>query len=234
MPQAGELTTMVLLGVAGSVHCLGMCSGLVGCLGQRLRAQLLYQVGRLLTYAAGGALLAGVGASARASFQAATGPTLLLAAGGLMLLMGARLLIGEASTSSPWVRWLQVRLRAPMRHLLVAGGPLAALGLGAVTGLLPCGLLYVALLRAAASARPVEGAWLMGAFWLGTAPALAAVAALLPRLRASHSGLWRRLPAAAVLVLGLLTLWRAQDLHARTSGQVHAGVTCCEHCGGAR
>ena len=48
-------------------------------------------------------------------------------------------------------------------------------GLGLLTGLLPCGVLYAAFARAMATSSPWEGGLLMVAFWLGSVPLLATV-----------------------------------------------------------
>jgi hypothetical protein len=47
-----------------------------------------------------------------------------------------------------------------------------ALGLGLVWGWLPCGLVYSVLLIAATSAQPIQGAFVIIAFGLGTLPAM--------------------------------------------------------------
>jgi sulfite exporter TauE/SafE len=47
--------------------------------------------------------------------------------------------------------------------------------LGALLGFLPCGLLYAALVAAASTHAPIQGAAAMLAFGLGTVPALVAV-----------------------------------------------------------
>ena len=49
------------------------------------------------------------------------------------------------------------------------------LGLGLLTGLLPCGVLYVAFSRAVLAGSLPGGALVMAAFWLGTVPLLATI-----------------------------------------------------------
>jgi len=203
-PPGLDVLAMVLFGLLGSTHCLAMCSGFVACLGRQKRLGALYQGGRLLAYAALGGAAAALGAGTRL----AAGPFVLIAAGLLMVGMGLAMAAGGWNGAAgfvprgPLTRWPAGLLRRP--------SPQAAFGLGGLTGLLPCGLLYAAVTRAAASPGIPEGAALMAAFWLGTAPALVGVSLLGPlmgRLPLAHH--WPRLAGAAAVILGLLTLARA-------------------------
>jgi len=60
------------------------------------------------------------------------------------------------------------------RPLLSANSPLHAMGLGAVWGFLPCGLVYSALTWSVMHADAIKGAYLMGLFGLGTLPVMLA------------------------------------------------------------
>ncbi|MCA9002730.1 MAG: sulfite exporter TauE/SafE family protein, partial [Planctomycetes bacterium] len=90
---------------------------------------------------------------------------------------------------------------------------LGMVGLGLLNGLLPCGLVYVALAGAMAAGSASQGAVYMGLFGLGTVPMLLAIALggpcllrLVPRRQ-----LRLAVPAAALLV-GALFLVRGLDL----------------------
>lgn len=220
--SGADLGAVFLLGLLGSTHCMGMCSGFVACLGGRGGSQALYQAGRLASYVLAGALLATLGGTARHAWDAAGGRWLLLGAGAFMGVMGIRLWMGE-SVALP-----NRMIVAPLRRLLTKRSRGSAFGLGFLTGLLPCGLLYVALLRAAASARPLEGALLMAAFWLGTAPALVGVAALMPLLRSRGPRWWPRVAGVAVIALGILTASHALPT------PPPSGAPACAHCAGER
>ncbi|MEW6280535.1 MAG: sulfite exporter TauE/SafE family protein [Candidatus Eremiobacterota bacterium] len=194
---------LVLLGLVGSLHCLGMCSGFVLALKRRSG---WYQVGRLAGYATMGAILGGAGLAAAGLLGLRWWMGL---AGALMVLMGLGWLSLERARP---LAWLIPRVGPWVRN----AGPLAALTLGGMASLLPCGLLYVAYIRAAASASPAEGGALLASFWLGTLPALAAVAWLEPRLRGWAPRWWPRIAMATTVALGALTLYRAV-----------AGPACC-------
>lgn len=167
----------VLMGLAGAGHCLMMCGGLAGALGQHASWQrlLCYNSGRILSYAIAGALVA-------AAFSQLAGA----AANGLIYLrlLAALLLVLLGLYYGGW--WLA------LRHLEALGKPLwralqpiaqrsrtsnnqaAVLLAGMVWGWLPCGLVYSALSWAALSGSASSGAFYMVLFGLGTLPAMLA------------------------------------------------------------
>jgi sulfite exporter TauE/SafE len=200
-----EYAGLFLLGLLGSTHCLGMCSGFVLCLSARREGRpgrlAAYQAGRGLGYATAGALLGTLGLAHRSSAWP------LLVAALVMVVLGLGYL-GLWPRPAGWHlpgAWLGPGLAAFLRR----GSPWAALGLGLATGLLPCGLLYAALARAAAASGPVEGALVMLTFWAGTLPALVGVGVLGPWACRHQPGWWPRLAGAGAVLAGLLTAWRA-------------------------
>ena len=226
------LAAAFLVGLAGSVHCLGMCGGIAGALalgGQarhRVLVPLLNSGGRITSYALAGALAGGVGwilAGGAATGHAGHGghgdpggPGI----GTLLQLLTALLFIGiglsmlSRLTPLRFIEqagarlWRAVQPRAA--RLLPAGGPAGAWFAGMLWGWLPCGLVYTMLAAAAASGSPLRGAALMLAFGLGTTAAVAGAG------MAAGSGRWMqqrhrlRWPAGALLLLfGLWTGWEA-------------------------
>jgi sulfite exporter TauE/SafE len=152
------------LGLAGSLHCLGMCGPLSAALtGAPSAGRLaLYHGGRLSAYAALGWLAARLGTPLQPLIH---GPWLVLAAA-LPLLAYAL-----------WPRdWALPGLARALRSGLGAARTLPpaprALSLGLLTPLLPCGLLYAALAAALAAPAPLHGALWLLAFAAGTLPLL--------------------------------------------------------------
>ena len=211
------LTTAFLAGLLGSTHCLGMCGGIAAALGAagptggRPWVPLLYNFGRIASYCAAGAMagVAGVAAGGLL-FGTHAGDYLRLATAAAITFIGMSMAAGDAGRHG----WL----RAPQRWggslwrrlspLLYRSLPRAALprafGLGLLWGWLPCGLVYSALLAAAASGGAVRGSATMCAFGLGTVPAMAGVGYLSRRLpRPRPSG--RRLLGAAIVACGVWT-----------------------------
>jgi uncharacterized protein len=212
MPELATLASAFLLGLMGSTHCLGMCGGISAALGMAGRRRVLfalsYNLGRIACYAALGALAGGaialLGAGVR-EWLPAIGLVLRTAAGLLVIAMGlyvAGWWLGltrlEALGSRLWRRVQPLtRTLLPPRH---AG---AALALGALWGLLPCGLVYSSLSYAAVSGDSAHGAALMAAFGLGTGPAMLLTALGAQQLqRRLQQPLVRRCAGAVLIVFG--------------------------------
>jgi uncharacterized protein len=217
--------TAFLAGLLGGVHCVGMCGGIVGAItfglpreaqsdGLRLFAfHALYNLGRIFSYTLAGALMGGLGALLIQWVplqQAQQG--LLLVAGAFMILLGLYLggwwkILGRVERLGERV-WR--RLEPLGRRLLPVRTPGQALGVGALWGWLPCGLVYTMLINAVAAGGALQGAGLLLAFGLGTLPnllvmgMLVGAAAHLIQSRALH-----RVAGGLVVLFGVVTLWRA-------------------------
>lgn len=184
---AMALASALLMGLLGGAHCVVMCGGVVAMScsalsvtrrvrpGAQLPYLLAYNTGRIASYAMAGALAGALGstmASVGGAHHAQLG--LRLAAGVLMVAVG--LYIGGFARALKWIEHLGApiwRRIAPLgRRLLPVRSPIAALALGALWGWMPCGLVYSALVAAAASGSAVGGAATMAAFGMGTLPAL--------------------------------------------------------------
>ena len=179
----------LLMGLAGTPHCLAMCGpacGAVarGCGGARpTRALFTLQAGRLVSYAAGGAVVAG---SISALAQWAPGVAWLRPL--WLMLHLAALLVGLAMlVRARQPAWLGALGRVGVQPVALprngrAPARRAALPHAAFAGLLwvawPCGLLQSALLVAALASGPAAGAAVMTAFALGSGAGLAAGPAL--------------------------------------------------------
>ena len=213
-----ELTflTALLAGLFGSTHCLGMCGGLATALGtvsgRRSAGQtLLYQGGRLVSYATAGAMAGTLGAAAGFALAVPSWSALLRLGTALMvIIIGLDISLGTG-TATYWLRaperWggrLWRRL-APARRLPLPSAPhTRALLLGLLWGWLPCGLVYSVLLAAALAGSAAAGAFTMLGFGLGTLPAMSALTyagAWMPR----RDGLAARLLGALLVTCGLWT-----------------------------
>lgn len=221
------------LGLAGSVHCVAMCGGVASALDRigphHERAFVthgLYALGRLSSYAALGAA-AGFAGSTVADLAGSThGPQVQLitrlALGTLLIAFGATL------AGFPFLRRLETFGRSVWKHLKplarpLAGlpGPLRSVGLGALWGFLPCGMVYGALAVASLAGSSRHAAEFMIAFGAGTLPAVLATGLLADRF-------WRRigrrsLRRGAALAVSLCGVWViVGPLLSTTSHATHA------------
>jgi sulfite exporter TauE/SafE len=214
-------------GVAGSLHCVGMCGGfplaLAGAVSRRnLLRQFLYNLGRLNTLTFIGALSGGAGAA-----LVAAGPVhtiergLAIVGGGLMIVIGLEMvgLLAQLTTRGAVLAQATVGrlLAGPMRSRSLA----APVALGVFNAFLPCQLIYAFAARAASTASVGEGMLTMLCFGLGTVPAMLSLGVMQalarPRVRA-------RLSLASgflVIAFGLVTLLRGLDVFSHAGGHLH-------------
>lgn len=217
------LAAVFLAGLAGGAHCAAMCGPLVGIAcrargdgggGRRwLRHALAYNAGRIATYGIAGAITGAVGAGGLALRGEPLTQQTLLAVMSVSLIVLAAYLAGVA----PLVRGIEAagavawrRIAPHSRRFLPASTPARAFGLGLVFGWLPCGMVYVALIAALATAHPLHGALVMTAFGLGTLPNLLAIAAWYRYAAAWAKGRAARALVAAVIAgVGIFGLAKA-------------------------
>lgn len=237
MDPAAIVGSAFVLGLAGSAHCVGMCGGIAGALTQISPAarpfegalrSLLQSTGRVASYAVAGAL-AGAFGEALLPIGRASGPWLRLALGLAIVLFGIQLArSGRAAPALERLGQVVWRRAAPLLRRI--GRPEHAwqhLALGAVWGWLPCGLVYSALLLAAASGGPRTGALALAAFGLGTLPAVLAAAGfgrLLARIGGGAS--LRRTAGVLLVVFGLWSIlgpWAMQQAHGGAHGGAQVG-----------
>lgn len=206
----------MLGGLLGSSHCVGMCGGFAAIVGLHTgsvvgnaRAQLVYSLGRLMSYATLGAVAGFAGQRLVSSLpQMINVPALLCLTAGLFLLREGLLAsglirrrVGGTSTTGCLLGPLfSTILRTPgARNTFVAG---------IVTGLLPCGLVYAFVSLAASSGDLLSGLTLMLAFGAGTIPLMVLTGCGASLLSwAAQQRLWQ-FAAWSVMITGLLTLGR--------------------------
>ena len=177
MISSTEAIAALGLGLAGAGHCLGMCGGIAAAinLGGKSSAgtTVAYHGGRLVSYAALGALL---GALAGSINLAQWTMGLRYLAGFLLIAMGLSI--------AGWWRGISILERAgavlwkpvqafssrflPVRHWY------QGFFLGSCWGLMPCGLIYSALAWSATAQDAMRSGTLMLLFGIGTLPAMLA------------------------------------------------------------
>ncbi|HEY0634427.1 MAG TPA: sulfite exporter TauE/SafE family protein [Gammaproteobacteria bacterium] len=163
----------LLIGLFSTLHCLGMCGGIMGALTFSLPAEVrqdksrlgqflfAYNLGRISSYALAGALLGSLGGSLFALLSPRAG-YLVLQVGAALMMTGVGLYLAG------WFpRFARIeRLGEPLwrrlepfgRRLLPVRHPLRALLYGMIWGWLPCGLVYTALLLTVTSGDALAGA----------------------------------------------------------------------------
>lgn len=232
VPRLGgplSLGTMFMAGLVTSLHCISMCGGIALSQGLRvapgatreagradgaafptaaLRPSLLYNLGRITSYTAIGAVAGATGSALRlgVGFQAG----IMMAAGLFMLLMGLSL---AGLLRLPRLRW---KAYADFRgRVEAAAARLGPYAVGLANGFMPCGPLQAMQAYALGSGSALAGALGMAAFSAGTAPLLflfgSGGAFVAPRYR----GMAVKAGGVLVLFLGFVTMSRAWALTPR-------------------
>ena len=229
IPISG-LIAAVLAGLLGGAHCVAMCGGFMTALsrsGQRSRPpmamlrparalawrQLPYNLGRITTYTALGAIAGGAGSAALAVGDwLAIQRVLYVVANGFLLMLALAIMsndngigglqrIGSA---------LFARVLPAVRLLTAREDVLARYALGTIWGLVPCGLVYAVLPIALFSGGAIYGASVMLAFGLGTLPNLLAAGWIIARAGKWLTARALRFATAALLAgFGIVGIGRA-------------------------
>lgn len=210
--QSSLAITALVMGLAGGPHCIAMCGAACAGLGQaagerRTQAMWSFQLGRVLGYSALGALAAATvqGLGWLTTQSAALRPvwTMLHVAAfllGVLLLVQAR--------QPLWLDTAASRLWARVRAFNQRWGMAAPAIVGVLWALMPCGLLYSALMVAALSSQVWQGAVVMALFALGSSVSLWAGPWLLLKLGNLGDGRWgMRLAGMALAGLSAWALW---------------------------
>ena len=180
---------------------------------QALSVNLLFNLGRLASYAVAGGLIAALaGAGTSWQIDGSNPLRLMLFAAGQLLVIAAGLYVaGLTALLRPLERlghrsWQRLQ---PLAASLMqrASSDSTAFALGALWGWIPCGMVYGALALAASTANAPQGAFAMLAFGLGTLPAMLTVGSLGATFIATlRDRRVRLLAGAAIVGMGLFGL----------------------------
>lgn len=227
MMQSMTYSAALLAGFMASGHCLGMCGPMTALAATKehrssgLRA-VVYNAGRLLSYAFVGAVFGYLGfALGDAAGIARWSQILRLALGVVMLVIGLQLLRrrGGASAFERAGARIWSRLAPLTRHLNPAENTRDLFAMGLLWGWLPCGMVYSMLAVAAVSGNAWNGAAIMVAFGLGTLPALLGLSLAGTKLQLLRSLQSRRALGFGLIVAGV---WMAaMPLYSSLSASDH-------------
>jgi sulfite exporter TauE/SafE len=217
------LFTAFFVGLLGSGHCFGMCGGIAAGLGSlpasgqdnaeakpRASSAFLFNLGRILSYAALGLISAWIMARVGHALNVPKWSMILRLLTALMIfLIGLQFLFNwqtlagiERLGAKVWKYIVPLAIRAGRMR-----GGSGRLLLGLCWGFLPCGLVYSVLLTASAAGSAVSGAAVMLAFGLGTMPSMLGMSLAAPALAAMLSDKWtRKLMGAALILLAVLSV----------------------------
>ncbi|HJV00742.1 MAG TPA: sulfite exporter TauE/SafE family protein [Burkholderiaceae bacterium] len=249
--NGAHLLSVFAVGLAGSVHCIGMCGGIVSALsataprapappparviaitpvtalapaGQRLLRVAAYNTGRISSYMVAGALAGGLAQGAASLAKLATLQLAFYWLANLML-VALGLYLMDAWRGLAHVesagQIVWRRVQPLLKLLLPMDSQLKALALGGLWGWVPCGMVYSVLLTALLSGSALDGAAVMLAFGLGTLPMLITLGMMGAGVRARLQQRKVRI-ACGLLVLGFGVLGLVRASHGASLGWLDA------------
>lgn len=227
-----------ILGFTGSFHCVGMCGPVALSLPvqhltgfRKLIGILFYNLGRIGAYALLGIVFGWLG---KQFYLGGLQQGLSIALGLLLLLAVVVRYTGQQWNLSKYFptlfsngikRQLGTLLRQQKLNTLFA--------IGFLNGLLPCGLVYLAIAGAVSTGSITKGMLFMALFGAGTFPAMAGVAWFSHLFSISLRNKMRQLIPVVIAVMGVLLLLRGLNLGipyispVMHAGTEHVVTNCC-------
>tara|TARA_R110001583_G_scaffold125274_1_gene276792 strand:- start:4689 stop:5411 length:723 start_codon:yes stop_codon:yes gene_type:complete len=211
------LWTALILGLAGSFHCIGMCGPIAFIIPVDRTSKIkmffqifLYNFGRLFSYSLIGLLFGFIGKGLYlAGFQQR-----------LSILMGVIMIVtviipisvfNKYNFSKPLYKIIaKVKLKLGLYLNIKSNKSLFLIGF--FNGFLPCGLVYMALIGSISTGNIVEGALYMVLFGFGTLPMMTAAVLLGNFVNLSLRNKIQKIIPAFVVIIGLLFILRGLGL----------------------
>ena len=212
------------------VHCAAMCGPLSSALtlpagGHR---PTRYQLGRLMSYAFLGAMSGHLGRALQLMAPGVASVWLVAMLTAAACLLTVRSLLG-ASAEATARGLVQLNARPRRRSLfsaLIGLVPREPLVLGALSALLPCGVLASAVLAAVATGDALRGLWLMSAFAAVSGAAVWSASIAMHAAPRRFGSSVRRALAFALVMLAALSLYRPLHALTREPQALEAAAAC--------
>jgi len=211
------LLSALVLGIMGSFHCAGMCGPIAIALPlhgntvlQKIFGGTLYNVGRTITYGIMGAIfgLLGQGIS-MIGFQ----QTISVIMGAIMIIsvLFPALFKNQYRLDKSWFSFVG-KLKKSIGQMFSIRSFSSLFFIGLLNGLLPCGLVYMAIAGAIGTGSAVQGTLYMILFGLGTIPMLLTISVAGNMMGLALRNRINKLIPVLVVVVGLLFMLRGLDL----------------------
>ncbi len=212
-----ELITALTLGLIGSFHCVGMCGPIAVALplpqkswAYKLAGVFLYNIGRVITYGILGALFGLLGQGIQlAGFQKVV--SILMGSIMIMSVLFPYIFRNRVNIDSFLTGYVG-RFIGKFRKLFKVKSLSSLLIIGLLNGLLPCGLVYIAVAGALNTNDVTMGVLYMVVFGLGTAPMLAFVTLAGSLVSGSLRTKINKLVPYVVVIIGILFILRGLSL----------------------
>ncbi len=232
-----EFWAAISLGLISSLHCAGMCGPIAFALpldrsswASKTTGALVYNSGRIATYAVLGGLFGLLG---KAFFTAGLQRGVSIAVGVFFVLaVLIPLITKQGLFLEKWGFQFIGKFKGIFQTQFKKRNAVGLLTIGAINGLLPCGMVYLGLAAAVSTGNWLDGSLFMVFFGLGTLPMMFAASVMSDLLSSQLRGRLRRAVPYLVMVMGVLFILRGMNLGipyvSPTIDRVEPGITECE------
>lgn len=205
------------LGAAGSLHCVGMCGPLSLALPvhylsntKKFFSLLLYQFGRIITYSIIGLLF---GLAGRRIYISGYQQWFSIGMGILVLTLAFLYFLQQKTIHLKFLNRFYFFVQQQISRLLKsASGPSGFLLLGMANGLLPCGMIYIALATTLSFTEVVQSVSFMAMFGAGTLPAMMLVGYAGQLIKPNWRISLQKLVPVFISLMGILLILRGMNL----------------------
>lgn len=225
------------IGLLSTLHCFGMCGGIVGALTMSLdpkirtdkrqlfKYSMAYNIGRILSYVTAGVILGLLGqAFLQAVAPEGTAKFLRIVTAILVIILGIYIArwIPQVSLIEKLGLPIWKRLEPIGKRIMPIKKPSQAFMFGMVWGWLPCGLVYYALMLALTTESAIDSGIFMALFGAGTLAPMVGASMFAGKLTHFHRAPWLRNVTGGILVLvGIISLFLIFGHHQDHSLHLH-------------
>ncbi|HVZ97756.1 MAG TPA: sulfite exporter TauE/SafE family protein [Chitinophagaceae bacterium] len=204
------------LGAIGSMHCVGMCGPLAMALPvqnfskqKKLSAISLYQLGRIFTYSILGLIF---GIAGRHIYLAGYQQWFSIIMGAVVVILVVQYLIFKKSAQPAFLNRFYSRVQKAIIYFLRSNKIRNYFLLGTANGLLPCGMVYVAIAGALTFTNVLHSTLFMVGFGAGTLPAMMAISYFGQFIKLSVRNQFRKALPVFATIIGILLILRGLNL----------------------
>ena len=204
------------LGLISSFHCVGMCGPLalslpVAHLAGPLQtiALVLYNLGRIITYATLGLVF---GLTGRQIFIAGWQQWFSIALGVIILILALQYFFFKNLYQPKWLQRFYGNVQQWMGYFLRSRNISGYLLLGMANGLLPCGMVYLAIAGALSTQEVQESVLFMASFGAGTLPAMLALSLIGLKMDLTVRTQIRKVMPVLVASVAIILILRGMNL----------------------
>jgi len=211
------LVSAIILGLLGSLHCVGMCGPIAFMLPvdrtnniKKFTQTFIYHLGRLAAYGIMGLAFGFIG-KGLSVFGMQQKLSIIIGALMIFLVLLPSKIFYRYTLSKPVYRIIS-KIKNKLGKELQKKTSDTFLTIGFLNGFLPCGLVYMALFGAIAMGNPWKGSLYMALFGLGTIPLMTTAIYFSSILKSTAKRRIQELIPVFVVVIGLLFILRGMGL----------------------